>query len=251
VTSTCNLPPSKARRMAPEIDWREIAFRLLLTILAGTLLGMERSRTGHFAGLRTTLLVMLAASVSMIQMNLLIQTNGKPHDSYAVMDVMRLPLGILTGVGFIGGGAILRKGDIIIGLTTAATMWFATVVGLCLGGGQLILGSVSTVIGFFVLWGLRHFETRIEHYQMAELRVTIAEDRLLANDLRARLEKAKFRIKSLSVLHAVDEHRRIFDCEVRWPSRDGTSMIPEVLDELEHLPGLVKIEWKSVGSLPS
>jgi putative Mg2+ transporter-C (MgtC) family protein len=167
VTSTCNLPPSKARRMAPEIDWREIAFRLLLTILAGTLLGMERSKTGHFAGLRTTLLVMLAASVSMIQMNLLIQTNGKPHDSYAVMDVMRLPLGILTGVGFIGGGAILRKGDIIIGLTTAATMWFATVVGLCLGGGQLILGSVSTVIGFFVLWGLRHFETRIEHYQMA------------------------------------------------------------------------------------
>src|SRR6201986_4129722 len=170
--------------MATEIHWQEIALRLALTFLAGTLLGMERSKTGHFAGLRTPLLVTLAASISMIQMNLLIQTNGKPSDSYAVMDLMRLPLGILTGVGFIGAGAIVRKDDMVVGLTTAATMWFATVVGLCLGGGQLILGSVSTLLGFFVLWGLRYVERRIEHYQMAELRVTISEDRLLARELR-------------------------------------------------------------------
>jgi putative Mg2+ transporter-C (MgtC) family protein len=237
--------------MATEIHWQDIAVRLVLTILAGSLLGMERSKSGHFAGLRTTLLVMLAASVSMIQMNLLIPTNGKPHDSYAVMDLMRLPLGILTGVGFIGGGAILRKGDMIVGVTTAATMWFGTVVGLCLGGGQLILGSVATVIGFFVLWGLRFFERRLERYQLGELSVTIAEDRLLPHDLRDRLEKARFRIKSLSVTHAVDEHRRIFECEVRWPSRNDSSAVPQVLTDLERLPGLVKLEWKSAGSAPS
>jgi putative Mg2+ transporter-C (MgtC) family protein len=237
--------------MATEIHWQEIALRLALTFIAGALLGTERSKTGHFAGLRTTLLVTLAASVSMIQMNLLIQTNGKPSDSYAVMDVMRLPLGILTGVGFIGGGAILRKDDIIVGVTTAATMWFATVVGLCLGGGQLILGSVSALIGFFVLSALRSFERRIEHYQMAELSLTISEDRLMAQELREHLEKARFTIKSLSVVHAIDEHRRIFDCEVQWPSRDGASEVPAVLAELEQLPGLVKLEWKSIGSVPS
>jgi putative Mg2+ transporter-C (MgtC) family protein len=97
---------------------------LLLTIIAGAVLGAERSKSGHAAGLRTTLLVTLAASISMIQMNLLIQTNGKPHDSYAVMDLMRLPLGILTGVGFIGAGAIVKKGEMVVGVTTAATMWF-------------------------------------------------------------------------------------------------------------------------------
>lgn len=237
--------------MATEIHWQEIALRLLLTFLAGTLLGMERSKTGHFAGLRTTLLVTLAASVSMIQMNLLIQTNGKPSDSYAVMDLMRLPLGILTGVGFIGAGAIVRKGDIVVGVTTAATMWFATVVGLCLGGGQVILGSVATLVGFFVLWGMRHFERSIEHYQMAELSVTISEDQLQVPDLRATLEKARFRIKSISVTHAINEHRRIFDCEVRWPSHNGAGIVPEVLTDLEQLPGLVKLEWKSIGSVPS
>jgi putative Mg2+ transporter-C (MgtC) family protein len=237
--------------MTPEIHWPAIALRLTLTVIAGVILGAERSKSGHAAGLRTTLLVMLAASVAMIQMNLLIPTNGKPADSYAVMDLMRLPLGILTGVGFIGAGAILRKNEMVLGLTTAATLWFATVVGLCLGGGQLILGSVSTVIGFLVLWGLRWFENRVETYQIAELKVTIAEDRLSAQDLRARLEAAKFHIKSLSVTHCASDHRRIFDCEVRWPSSRRNADVPPVLAELERLPGIAEVEWKGFGSGPN
>ena len=124
--------------MPIELHWPAIAFRLFLTVIAGGLLGAERSKTGHIAGLRTTLLVTLAASIAMIQMNLLITTNGKPPDSYAVMDLMRLPLGILTGVGFIGAGVIVRKNELVLGVTTAATLWFATVVGLCIGGGQLV-----------------------------------------------------------------------------------------------------------------
>jgi putative Mg2+ transporter-C (MgtC) family protein len=221
--------------MATEIHWQTIALRLFLTVVAGSLLGSERSKTGHAAGLRTTLLVTLAASISMIQMNLLIQTNGKPPDSYAVMDLMRLPLGILTGVGFIGAGAIVRKDDMVLGITTAATMWFATVVGLCLGGGQVILGSVSTGIGFIVLWGFRIFEKRIENYQMGELRITIAEDRLTSQELRAHLEAAKFHIKSFSVTHLAGEHRKKFDCQVRWPS-SRTAEIPDVLANLNSCP---------------
>ena len=134
--------------------------------------GTQQER--HPAGLRTTLLVTLAASISMIQMNLLIQTNGKPTDSYAVMDLMRLPLGILTGVGFIGAGAIVKKGEMVLGVTTAATMWFATVVGLCLGGGQIILGSTATVLGFLILWAFRLGERRLETYQRGALTVVSA-----------------------------------------------------------------------------
>jgi putative Mg2+ transporter-C (MgtC) family protein len=236
--------------MATEIHWQTIALRLFLTVVAGSLLGIERSKTGHTAGLRTTLLVTLAASISMIQMNLLIQTNGKPHDSYAVMDLMRLPLGILTGVGFIGAGAIVRKDEMVLGITTAATMWFATVVGLCLGGGQVILGSVSTGIGFIVLWAFRIFEKRIESYQIGQLKVTIAEDRLTSQELRGQLEAARFHIKSFSVTHLVSEHRKKFDCELRWPSsRNGE--VPDVLGEFELLPGLVELEWKGIGTGPS
>jgi putative Mg2+ transporter-C (MgtC) family protein len=103
------------------IEWPEIALRLALTVVAGTLIGLNRSEHGHSAGLRTTLLVCLAASVSMIQVNLLLPIAGKSPDSFAVLDLMRLPLGILSGMGFIGAGAIVRTGSLVRGLTTAAT----------------------------------------------------------------------------------------------------------------------------------
>jgi putative Mg2+ transporter-C (MgtC) family protein len=89
--------------------WTDIAIRLALTMLAGAIIGFNRGARGHAAGFRTTILVALAASVAMIQANILLSLGGKTADSFSVMDLMRLPLGILTGVGFIGGGAIVRK----------------------------------------------------------------------------------------------------------------------------------------------
>ena len=233
--------------MPIELHWSAIAARLLLTLAAGILIGMERSRSGHPAGLRTTLLVMLAASVSMIQMNLLIPTNGKPSNSYAVMDVMRLPLGILTGVGFIGAGAIVRKGELVLGVTTAATIWFSTVIGLCLGGGQLVLGVISTLLGYLILRGFRLIESRIELYQLAELKITAAEDTLAEPELRRMLESARFRIKSLSMTYCLDEHRRRFDCEVRWPTSKHGATMPAILADLEHRPGISHLEWREMG----
>jgi hypothetical protein len=67
---------------------------------------------------------------------------------------MRLPLGILSG-GFIGAGAIVRYGSLVRGLTTVATLWFVTVLGLCFGGGQLALGLAVLTFGVLVLEGLR------------------------------------------------------------------------------------------------
>jgi putative Mg2+ transporter-C (MgtC) family protein len=163
---------------------------------------------------------------------------------------MRLPLGILTGVGFIGAGAIIRKNELILGLTTAATMWFATVVGLCMGGGQLILGSVSTIIGFGVLWGLRYVESHVERYQLAELKITIRGEQLLPNELRKRLNAAGFHLKSLSFIDCVQEHRRKFDCEVRWPCPRENLEVPPILAELKSLPGVIELEWKASGSGP-
>ncbi len=237
--------------MIPEIHWPAIALRLALTVLAGGLLGAERSRTGHAAGLRTTLLVTLAASVAMIQMNLLMQSNGKPPNSYAVMDLMRLPLGILTGVGFIGAGAIVRRNDLIVGLTTAATLWFATVIGLCLGGGQLILGSVSTLIGLAVLWSLRVLEVHIEVYQTGELKIVFADGHLSADDLRERLERANFHIRSLSVAHNLSERRKTIGCEVRWRADRVNADLPSILAEFEHMPETIELEWRGITAGPS
>ena len=127
----------------------------LSTLIAGAIIGYNRGEQGKSAGLRTTLLVCLAASVAMLQVNELLNLSGRPNEPFIMNDLMRLPLGILTGVGFIGAGAILRRRDIVLGVTTAATLWYVTVIGLCFGGGQLLLGWLATAIGCFVLWGLK------------------------------------------------------------------------------------------------
>ena len=232
--------------MTTDLHWPDIALRLLLTVCAGAALGFERSKTGHPAGLRTTLLVTLAASISMIQMNLLIPTNGKPPNSYAVMDLMRLPLGILTGVGFIGVGAIVRKGEMVLGVTTAATMWFATIVGLCLGGGQVILGSTATILGLAVLWGFKFWERQLETQQRGQLTLSINQGSFAAETLSQMLISERMRVKAISVTYQEEEPRDKFCFEVRWHKR-GPSHIPEVIERLRRLPGVLSCEWSSSG----
>jgi putative Mg2+ transporter-C (MgtC) family protein len=238
--------------MPVHIGWETIALRLVLTVIAGALLGIDRSKHEHPAGLRTTLLVTLAASVAMIQMNLLMPTNGKPPDSFAVMDLMRLPLGILTGVGFIGAGAIVRRGDMVSGVTTAATMWFATVVGLCMGGGQVILGCVSTILGCIVLWYLKWFEMQLHRTRRAALVITVERGAWRESDLRSLLSSGGIRVRTLGVtLHSAPEPVQTFECDVRWrPAKPGGES-PEVLREIESRPGLISMSWKPVGAPPA
>src|ERR1700733_13576260 len=138
--------------------WHDILIRLLLTMVAAGGIGFDRDQRGRPAGLRTNLLVALAACIAMMQANALMISQGKTADSFVVMDTMRLPLGILSGIGFIGAGAIIKRGGMITGVTTAATLWFVTVMGLCFGGGQIVLGLIALALGVVVLWALKPVE---------------------------------------------------------------------------------------------
>jgi putative Mg2+ transporter-C (MgtC) family protein len=157
-------------------SWQDIGLRLLLTLVAAAIIGLNRGARGHAAGLRTTILVSLAACVAMVQANILLPLGGKTAASFGVMDLMRLPLGILTGVGFIGAGTILRRGDLVTGVTTAATLWVVTVIGLCFGGGQLALGGSATVITVLTLWALVTLDVRIprDHRALLLIRADLA-----------------------------------------------------------------------------
>jgi putative Mg2+ transporter-C (MgtC) family protein len=176
--------------------WQDLAIRLAVALLAGALLGLNRGESGKAAGLRTTMLVCLAACLAMLQMNVLLSQAGKPEGSFAVLDLMRLPLGILSGVGFIGAGAILRKDGLVTGLTTAATLWFVTVVGLCAGGGQIALAVIGIVLGMFVLSAL----AKIEHRSPRNLRASLTIRYDVASRERARwldeLERLHCRVAS-------------------------------------------------------
>lgn len=208
--------------MPLELTWKEIALRLLLTVIAGVLIGYDRSEHGKAAGMRTTLLVCLAASVAMIQVNLLLPMAGKSADSFVTNDLMRLPLGILTGVGFIGGGAILKKGDLVTGVTTAATLWVMTVIGLCLGGGQLILGITTTVLAVITLWALRWIDLVIPRAHRAKLTVTCPAQWSVLEDVPKLIRSMQYRARFLEQKPSRDPEKMDYSFELSWnrPERD-------------------------------
>jgi putative Mg2+ transporter-C (MgtC) family protein len=226
------------------LSWREIALRLLLTVVAGAVIGLNRGERGHPAGLRTTILVCLAASLSMIAANLLLDTRGKASDSFGAMDLMRLPLGILSGIGFIGAGAIVRRGDMVEGVTTAATLWFVTMLGICIGGGMLVLGMVSLTIGFLVLSVLKMAEAWLPVEKRATVELTLAGDAEIKTTLIAELSQQGCRIIEHGASARRDDHTREMRYEIRWRGRADDAGPVEFFRRFAAAPGVVALSWR-------
>lgn len=234
--------------MQPTLDWGDLLLRLGVALCAGAVVGANRGERGKPAGLRTTILVCLAAALAMMLANLLLKTAGKAGDSFAVMDVMRLPLGILTGMGFIGGGTILQRNDLVVGVTTAATLWLVTVIGLCIGAGQIGLGALATAVGLVVLWGLQIVERHLPQMRRATL---VLASMVLASiegsgvpaELLARIRSSGYAVAVRSV--SISDAGR--HCETRlelW--RIGASPAvepPDFLSDLAGEAGVLSLRW--------
>jgi putative Mg2+ transporter-C (MgtC) family protein len=143
------------------LGWHGIVVRLVLSIVAGALVGIGGVEHDRRLGLRTNMLVCLAASIAMmIQLNLLVRMAGRPSDSEMMLDLVNPPFWILTGIGLIGGIVTLRCDHLVLGLRRAATLCFVAVMGLCFGGGQFGLGITALVLGILALSDFRRFESR-------------------------------------------------------------------------------------------
>jgi len=224
--------------------WPDIALRLVLTAVAGALIGMNREEHGRSAGLRTTMLVSLAAALSMIQANLLLDLAGKASSSFVVMDLMRLPLGILSGMGFIGAGAILRRDTFVTGVTTAATLWFATTMGLCFGGGQLGLGLAAMAMAFLILWALKPVEKRWSRDVQGLL--TLSAPMSSQEEVVRHIAEGGGEILAWSEAGSGPEGSWQ-KCQVKWRAPEGKNAIPPFVQSLEQVAGVVRVEWKVTG----
>jgi len=142
-------------------DW-SVIIRVLSALLLGFAIGLEREITNKYAGLRTNILVCLGACIFTI-----ISIYGFPEvtvisgEEFGTRDTARVAAQVVTGIGFIGGGTVLRHGANVFGLTTAATLWISAAIGMACGAGMFSVAIIATLLSIIVLVSVRLFEKNI------------------------------------------------------------------------------------------
>ena len=148
------------------MEYLDIFVRILSALLLGFAIGLEREMTNKYAGLRTNILVCLGACIFTI-----ISIYGFPtfaegdnvvvSQATGVRDTARIAAQVVTGIGFIGGGTVLRHGATVFGLTTAATLWIAASIGMACGAGMYGLAIIGTILSIITLVSVRVFEKNV------------------------------------------------------------------------------------------
>jgi putative Mg2+ transporter-C (MgtC) family protein len=159
------------------------SFELLLRILLGTglgaAIGLERDLHGRPAGLRTHAIVSLASATFMVVSTRFVFFQHYAAGDLVEVDASRIAASVVSGIGFLGAGAILRNGFTVRGLTTAASLWLVAAIGMAAGGGMYAVAIFVTVTGLATLTLLRRFEDRGE--PIARQRITLVFDEKLSS----------------------------------------------------------------------
>jgi putative Mg2+ transporter-C (MgtC) family protein len=147
--------------MPPDVSLQiELALRLLVAAALGAAIGVEREIHAHPAGMRTHLLVSEGSAIfTVLSIYGFVGLLGPNEGSQP--DPTRIAAQIVSGIGFLGAGAILKSGNSIRGLTTAASLWATAAVGVAVGAGEYAVGAVGTAIVLFSLWPLSRVADRL------------------------------------------------------------------------------------------
>ncbi|HEX2025231.1 MAG TPA: MgtC/SapB family protein [Actinomycetota bacterium] len=177
----------------------ELALRILGAALLGALVGIEREARDQPAGFRTHILV--AVGSCLFTLISAYGFAGFLDEEQVTFDPTRIAAQIVTGIGFLGAGAILRSGMSVRGLTTAASLWVVAAVGLAVGAGAYVLASTATGVTLLALFVLRPLRSRLVRgiKQEVEDFTIVADAELELDDLLRRVKSAVDRIDNVRV----------------------------------------------------
>ena len=225
----------------PSLNWDESLLRLALAAVLGGLIGVERELREREAGLRTHLLVALGSALFTIVGAYGFRDFLETGDPVVRADPTRIAAQIVTGIGFLGAGAIIRQGFSVRGLTTAATLWVVAAVGLASGAGYYSAAVITTALVLIALYPLR-----IMAYQI--LRRFRAEDGRLLVELPAgtppggvidEIERAGARLNSVDVSQEGD--RRRLELDVVLPRDLAAPQLVARIADVEHV---AEVRWE-------
>ncbi|MBD3278193.1 MAG: MgtC/SapB family protein [Candidatus Aegiribacteria sp.] len=224
------------------MEFSDVVIRLLLGAFLGSLIGLEREYHGRPAGLRTHMLVCVGAT--MITLSALIITGCYSGENAAPGgEVSRIVAGVVTGIGFLGAGAIVRQSDFVSGLTTAACIWFVAALGVIIGLGDYYLASTATGIALVILVLLPFLENRLADLQRREL-VIKAEDlqpEKLVESCSRILEKHNVKIGDMDI--EIDRENDEISLLYHLKIRKLESKL-NLLDQLSRVQGVNSVQWQ-------
>jgi putative Mg2+ transporter-C (MgtC) family protein len=225
----------------PTLGWPEVLLRVALAAVLGGILGLERELREREAGLRTHLLVSVGSALFTIVSAYGFHEFLASGASVVRADPTRIAAQIVTGIGFLGAGAIIRQGLSIRGLTTAATLWVVAAIGLAAGAGYYSGAVITTAVALAALWPLRSAAYRIVRRVRGEsglLLVQLPAGESPAGVIDA-LEHADARIESIEISHEADRRNLELSLELR-PEQDERALVTRVAD----VEGVLEVRWE-------
>jgi putative Mg2+ transporter-C (MgtC) family protein len=225
----------------PELHFGEILLRVILAGVFGGAIGAEREIREREAGLRTHMLVSIGAALFTLVSAYGFSDFRFSNASGITYDPTRIAAQVVTGIGFLGAGAIIRQGLSVRGLTTAASLWVVAAIGIATGAGYYSAAVITTVVVLVSLWPLRIIAFRLfERVRPGELRLEVelraAESPSI---LLEPLEKRDIAVRSFEVEDARDRRRVVLELR-------ASGVRPEqVTSELMRLEPVLGVRWAS------
>jgi putative Mg2+ transporter-C (MgtC) family protein len=223
----------------PELSWLDLLARLLVAGILGGAIGAERELREHDAGLRTHMLVAVGAALFTIVSAYAWTDFNFSARNGITYDPTRIAAQIVTGIGFLGAGAIIRQGLSVRGLTTAASLWVVAAIGMASGAGYYPGALVATIVVLVSLWPLRILAHRLfERIRPGELRLEVE---LRANEspsvLLESLETRGVAVRAFEVEDARDRRRVALEVRVEDAQPEA------VTAELMRLEPVLGVRW--------
>jgi putative Mg2+ transporter-C (MgtC) family protein len=219
------------------LDWNLI-LRLLIAAVLGSIIGADRERLAWAAGLRTHMLVSVGACLFMI-----VSAFGFSDilgTRNVILDPSRIAAQVVSGIGFLGAGSILLRGEVVRGLTTAASLWSVAAIGLAVGGGLYIEAGAATIVIMVILAGIKPIEERFQQrHRTHELLMETQPGRMSLTALEAALGyRAKRIVRYVARPSATEGQESISITLTRLRPKE----VSEIEEILKTLPGVTKVD---------
>ena len=215
-------------------DWDQALLRLALALLAGAIIGMDREWRNKPAGLRTHAVVCLAACLAMmiaVAMETTMNSGGN------------IAYGVVTGIGFLGGGAIIRYGRDVRGLVTGASIWSSAVIGLGFGLGWFAASGIAAALVLGSLWALQYIEMLLNPSQeIVAVRATTSPGIRFPANLLRELPELQFEVLDVCFDPGFGEENGHICFKVKTPSNLSGDVLVSLLESEDWSVGVEKLE---------